>query len=175
MTNLWRPDAFFDVMTNLLTYFWCHDKFFDNILNIRTYFGRDILFLTSWLTFSDVMTNFLTSWHLFELRSICKTIVLRLCVSVCLSVRDDIAIQLYMRVDTPLRVRSYWNLTLSEHRTTAFVMTLSFSLKSSKCNIIITNWLIALKCDTGLKHQKVHTQNNYQWLDLWITWHIWSN
>ena len=75
-----------------------------------------------------------------------------------------IAMQLYMMVDTPLRyvANEIWH-SLST-RTTAFMTTLHVSPKSLKCNISITNCPIALKSDTGVNHQKVHTLN-CQWLD----------
>ena len=56
-----------------------------------------------------------------------------------------IAIQLYMRVDTPLRYVAIEIRHPSSTRTTAFVTTLSVSPKSFKCNISITNYPIALK------------------------------
>ena len=63
-----------------------------------------------------------------------------------------IAIQIYMRVDTPLRYVAIEILHPPSTRTTAFVATLSVSPKSLKCNISITKCPISLRCDTGVKH-----------------------
>ena len=87
--SFWRLDALFDVMTcfclhdklfNVMTYFWLYDTLFD----IMTYFLLHDKLVTSWQTFwrhgvflmswrtlwrhdelGDVMTNFVTSLHLF--------------------------------------------------------------------------------------------------------------
>ena len=74
-----------------------------------------------------------------------------------------IAIQIYMRVDTPWGTLLLIYGTHRATRTTAFVMTLFVFLKVCKCNISITNCQIALKLYTGVKHQKVHKK--CQWLD----------
>ena len=109
------------------------------------------------------------SWAAKQLRNNCIEVVC-VCVCVCVYVCPSavtltwhnivnsqcIAIQLYMRVDTP-------GCTLLL-RTTAFVTTLYVAPKALKCDITITNYQIALKCHTGITPQKVHTQH-CQWLD----------
>ena len=138
----------------------------------RTVWSYDVLYVI----YFDVVTyfpNFLTS--LIEPRSGCETIVLRLCVCVCVCVyvcvcvsvcpsamtlrchnivnSQCIATQLHTKVDTI----DIWHSPSTG--TTAFATTLYVSPKSSKCNISITNCPIALKFDTGVKHQKVHVND----------------
>ena len=98
--------------------------------------------------------------------------VVNYCIEyICLFVRDDfnmvnsqyIAMQLYMRVDTSLRYDEIWH-SPSTRTTAVAAQRYSVSNKSLKCNISTRNCPIALQFNTGVKHQKVHTQN-CQWLD----------
>ena len=113
----------------------------------------------------------------------CETIVVRLSclsVSVCLSVRDYFEVAWHCQFPIlcnatlyqggcPLRHVAIEIWQFQSTRTTAFVTTIYVSPKSSKCNISITNCQIALKFDTGVQHQKVHTKN-CQWLDKRPKW-----
>ena len=75
-----------------------------------------------------------------------------------------IVTQLNRRVDIPQRYIDIEIWHSPSTRITAFVTTLAVSPKSLKCNISITNCPIALKFDTGVKFQKIHTKK-CQWLD----------
>ena len=105
----------------------------------------------------------------------CETIVLGLsvCLSVCVCVRlcvcpSAMPLKWHSIVNSQYNfIRGYISprgmLILKfdspSTRTTACAATLAVSPKSLKFNISTTNCPIALKYDTGVKHQTVHTQN----------------
>ena len=69
MTNLLSSWHVFDIMTNLLTpwrNFWRHDNVFHTMTNFLTFLYHDELFDV--MTCFDVIANFLTLWHVFDLK-----------------------------------------------------------------------------------------------------------